>query len=122
MIGLSQNVFHTFLRGVTEMSERLNDLVRNLPVADFYYKGPSHSHPVRRRVLVTNNTKKLVTGYELREGNIIRDIDSAPIKSYRRDRIATRGQCRVDSTARKVPQSKLTETTFMRKSLRELAK
>ena len=103
------------------MSERLNDLVRNLPVADFYYKGPSHSHPVRRRVLVTNITRNHVTGYELREGNLSRDIDSAPIKTYRKDRIATRKQCRIDSTARKVPSSKLNETTFSRKSLRELA-
>lgn len=97
------------------MSERMKDVVRCLPVADFYYKGPSHEHPVRRRILVTKSTRNLLTGYELREGNLAREVDDAPIKSYRKDRIATRRQCRIDSAARKV--GKPNESTLIRKSL-----
>ena len=102
------------------MSERFNELVRNQPVADFYYKGPRHSHPVRRRVVLVKITRTHVTGYELREGYLTRTIDDAPIKTYRRDRIATRKQCRIDSKARKVPDTRLNETTLNRKSLQTL--
>lgn len=98
------------------MSERLNDLVRNQPVAEFYYKGQSHARPVRRKVLVTMQDRTHMTGYELREGNITRNIDDAPIKTYLKNKIAVRGQCRTDSSARKVCASKLNETTLVRKS------
>ncbi len=102
------------------MSERLNEVVRNQPVADFYYKGPSHSHPVRRRVVIVNLTRTHVSGYELREGHLTREIDEAPFKTYRRDRIATRGQCRLESKVRRVSKTRLSETTFNRKPLQTL--
>ena len=82
------------------MSERMNDLVRNQPVADFYYKGQSHKCPVRRRILVTMQDSTHMTGYELREGNITRDIDSAPIKTFLKSKIAKRSQCRTDPSDR----------------------
>ena len=99
------------------MSERMNDVIRNLPVADFYYKGQSHKCPVRRRILVTMQDSTHMTGYELREGNITRDIDSAPIKTFLKSKIAKRSQCRTDCAVRKVNASKLNETTLVRKSL-----
>ena len=99
------------------MSERLNDLIRNQPCAEFYYKGRSHKCPVRRKVLVTMQDRTHLTGYELREGNTVRDIDNAPVKTYLKDKIATRSQCRTDSLARQVCVSKLNETTLVRKSL-----
>ncbi len=74
--------------------------IRNQPFYKFYYKG-DHSHPVQRTVLVVTLTRDLVTGYELREGNIARTIDTAPIKSYRRDRIAALSQLRNDNPRRK---------------------
>lgn len=64
------------------------EVVRNQPVARFYYQG-SHSHPVRRTIVVTRSHRRYIEGYELREGSITRDISEAPIKKYRRDRIAT---------------------------------
>lgn len=98
------------------MSERFDDLVRNLPVADFYYKG-SHSRPVRRRVLITDSTRTHLTGFELREGNISRDVEDAPIKTFLKERIATRGDCRTDCNARRVGKNRLGETTLIRLSL-----
>ena len=56
-------------------------VVRNQPVARFYYQG-NHSHPVRRTVLVTETTSNLIKGYELREGATVRELAKAPIKSY----------------------------------------
>jgi hypothetical protein len=56
-------------------------------VARFYYQG-SHSHPVRRTILVTESKRRYIRGYELRDGKLIRDISNAPVKTYRRDEIA----------------------------------
>jgi DNA polymerase IIIc chi subunit len=58
------------------------------PIAKFYYKG-SHSHPIRRTVLVLISNKESFTGFELREGSIVRKLSKAPIKAYARDKIAT---------------------------------
>jgi len=67
-------------------------LVKALPVAKFYYQG-SHTHPVRRTVLVTEVTTTTIRGYEVREGATIRPFTSAPVKSYTRNKIAKIGQC-----------------------------
>lgn len=56
-------------------------------VAKFFYKG-NHSHPVRRTVLVTKETKTLLEGYEIREGNEVRPLEDSKFKSYRKDKIA----------------------------------
>jgi hypothetical protein len=63
------------------------NLVDNVPVARFYYKG-NHTHPVRRTVLITESTRDYVKGYELREGNVVRLASKAPIKTYNRNKIA----------------------------------
>jgi hypothetical protein len=99
------------------MSERFNELVRNLPVAEFYYSSGNHPRPVHRRVLVTTSDRKHITGYEVKEGNTRRSVENAPVKTYLKCRIATRGQCRSDSTIRKVQQNRLSETTLIRLSL-----
>lgn len=62
-------------------------IVRNMPIADFYYPG-SHSHPVRRKVLVIERSSKIIRGYELREGSVSRAWKDAPIKSYSRSKIS----------------------------------
>jgi hypothetical protein len=103
------------------MAKKDYSIVRNQPVAEFYYKGDSHSHPVRRKVLIHSITSKLITGYEIREGNEVRSFKSAPIKSYRRDRIARVEQCGRRLKAR-TPKNQLKKTTFRRTSLLDLVK
>lgn len=63
------------------------NLVDNVPVARFWYKG-NHTHPVRRTVLVTESTRDYIKGYELRDGNIVRVASKAPVKTYSRTKIA----------------------------------
>jgi hypothetical protein len=92
--------------------------VRTTPVAKFYYKG-NHSHPVRRTVLVTEVTDKFIRGYELRCGSVVRTAASgAPIRTYRKDSIATFGDLRPDSTARR--KNRKSVTTLQRSGLLDL--
>jgi len=95
------------------------ELVRNQPVAKFYYQG-SHSHPVRRTILLikdkTNNN--IMVGYELREGKTTRNLENAPIKSFRRSDISSYGdyvRLRYSQTnkKRKKSESTLTRTNLM---------
>lgn len=62
------------------------------PVARFYYQG-SHTHPVRRTVLIIEERADMIIGYELREGSTVRTIKEAMkvVKSYRKDRIPNWG-------------------------------
>lgn len=83
------------------------EIVKTLPVARFWYKG-SHTHPVRRTVLVTESNRNFICGYELRDGNVVRTAAKAPIKSYRRDKIARGVSLRVDSPQRKLAPQKST--------------
>lgn len=91
------------------------DLVDNVPVARFWYKG-NHTHPVRRTVLVTKSTKTYIKGYELRDGNVVRPASKAPIKTYSRNKIAKGMNLR--SNSRKT--NNLTKTTLVRKPLFDL--
>ena len=91
------------------------DLVENVPVARFWYKG-NHTHPVRRTVLVTESTKTYIKGYELRDGNVVRTASKAPIKTYNRSRIAKGMNLRTEQ--RKA--SGLTKSTLVRKPLIDL--
>ena len=92
------------------------DLVRNLPVARFWYKG-NHSHPVRRTVLVTTQNDEKIVGYELREGSRTRPAKFAPIKTYIRSKIAKTSNLRLDNPLRK---NKTTKSTLIRKPLMDL--
>jgi hypothetical protein len=67
---------------------KVYDLVSKKPVARFYYQG-AHSHPVRRTVLIIEETEDRITGYEFRAGNEVRTRAEAleSIKTYRKDRI-----------------------------------
>ena len=69
------------------------ELIRNKPVAQFFYKG-THSHPVQRTVLITEQNRDVLTGYEIRSGREIREMDDAPIKTFSRDKIAMTNQLR----------------------------
>jgi hypothetical protein len=46
-------------------------------------------------VLVTESTDELITGYEVRVGNIVRQPADAPIRSYLRRKIAKIRQMRI---------------------------
>jgi len=91
------------------------NLVENYPVARFWYKG-THTHPVRRTVLVTESTKTHLSGYELRDGNIVRQAINAPVKTYTRKKIAKGRNLR----ARQKSVINLSKTTLVRKSLMSL--
>jgi len=97
------------------MSQSVYEISRNQPVARFYYQG-SHSHPVRRTILVIESTANLLTGYELREGSTVRQYRNAPIKSYRKDLIATEDQLGPRKHRAPGPQV----STLQRGSLKEL--
>jgi len=66
-------------------------LVNKNPVARFFYKGPRHTHPVRRTILVIEEDNTKLTGYEVREGNLTRETRKAPVKSFLKERIANYG-------------------------------
>jgi hypothetical protein len=89
------------------------EIVRNMPIARFWYKG-THTHPVRRTILVVEQTREYIRGYELREGRIIRPAAKAPVKTYRRERIARGASLRTDSPIRKLYPQK---STLVRKTL-----
>lgn len=76
------------------------EIARKKPVAKFYYKG-HHSHPVRRTILVVKSTPKIIVGYELREGNLKHKLKDAPVKSFRRDKIAHTKSLRQNNPLRK---------------------
>jgi len=93
------------------------EVVRNLPVARFYYQG-THSHPVRRTVLIIEMHNSYFRGYELREGSKVRNLSEAPVKSYKKERIAKES----DLGARKHRQPGPNVTTLKRMNLLDLLK
>lgn len=103
-------------------AKREYDLVKNDPVAVFFYQGGSHTHPVKREVLVVDDLPELLIGYELREGSVKRRFKDAPIKSYRKDRIAKYGDYSRLRQTKTTYNKKPGETTLVRKDLVELLK
>lgn len=97
-------------------------IVRNLPVAKFYYKG-NHSHPVRRTVLVTESNSKFIRGYEVRTGSTVRELPivNCPIKTYARSKIAKIAQCG-RRLRKRTPKNLHGQITLERKSLFHLLK
>ena len=73
------------------MLKEFYDVVRERPIARFYYKG-THSHPVRRTIIIIENKSKFLKGYELREGSIVRNLSKAPVKTYTKSKIAKHSQ------------------------------
>lgn len=93
------------------------EMIKNLPVAKFYYKG-HHSHPVRRTIILIDSNKEFIKGYELREGSLVREMHDAPIKTFSRNKIAKFKNLRKDSKLLK--KKKLNNTTLIRKGLMDL--
>jgi len=94
------------------------ELVRNQPVAKFYYQG-SHSHPVRRTVLLIKNktNSNILVGYEIREGKTTRNLKNAPVKSYRRSDIPVFGDYSRLRDSKTNKGRKKDETTLVRTNL-----
>ena len=90
--------------------------VKNNPVARFWYKG-SHTHPVRRTVLIIESTDDFIKGYELREGNEVRTASESPIKTFKRSKIAKGSSLRVGSLLREKSPNK---STLTRKTIMDL--
>jgi hypothetical protein len=93
------------------------DIVGILPAARFYYKG-THSHPVRRTVLIIESHPTYLRGYELREGSVVREMSKSPVKSYSRSKIARES----DLGARKHRKPGPDITTLKRMTLLDLLK
>lgn len=70
-----------------------NQIVEKLLVYKFYYKG-THSHPIRRTVLILKDMEDYFCGYELREGKFVRNLSNAPVKNYTKSKVATLNQLR----------------------------
>lgn len=100
------------------MSEKEYKFVKDKPVAKFYYKG-QHKCPIKRTIIIVEVKENIITGYELREGSIVRSYKNAPIKSYRRSSIAKANE--IDRRKSK-DYKDLNSSTFKRMSLRELVK
>lgn len=65
------------------------NIAKRNPVLRFFYQG-TNSHPIRRTVVKIEEDDKILTGYEMRKGNtVFNRLEEAPIRSYRKDRIAT---------------------------------
>jgi len=96
--------------------------VKSQPVAKFFYKG-DHTHPVRRTLLIIQQTDTLLTGYELREGSKVREFKNSPVKSYRKDKIARIGEIDKRRKLRQTTEAvKLKQSTLKRYNLRDLVR
>lgn len=96
------------------------EIVGTNPVARFYYKGQSHSHPVRRTVLIVDDLPDLIVGYEVREGNEVRNVKEAPIKSFRKDKIAKYGDRVRLRSSKNTKTKKVTDSTLQRFNIMSL--
>lgn len=98
--------------------KKVYDLVPRNTVARFYYQG-SHSHPIRRTVLVIEEDDNHITGYEIREGGHVRTIDEArdAVRTYRKDRIAKWGDYSRLRMSAKNFMNDPEDTTLVRESI-----
>jgi hypothetical protein len=94
------------------------DLIKEMPVARFYYQG-NHSHPVRRTILITEETPSVIIGYVLRDGANVYPFNKAPIKSFSKSKIARIKQCGRRLRTR-TPKKSHSRSTYQRADLLNL--
>lgn len=99
-----------------EMKSTKPEILTNMPVAKFWYKG-SHTHPVRRTVVLIEANKDFLKGFELREGKTVRSLSRSPIKTYDRTRIAKAKSLRTNNPLRKLDPER---STLIRRPMSEL--
>jgi len=92
--------------------KRNYDIIYRKPAAKFFYKG-THSHPVRRTVLIVEDNPEFIVGYELRAGNTVRSMKDAPVHTYRKDRIARYGD--YSRLEQHMPAGKTERSTTLRR-------
>lgn len=92
------------------------EILETMPVAKFWYKG-SHTHPVRRTVVLVEANKDFLKGFELREGKTIRSLSRSPIKTYDRNKIAKAKSLRTNNPLRRLDPER---TTLVRRPISEL--
>lgn len=85
-----------------------SEIINNLSVAKFWYKG-THTRHIRRTIILIESCNTYLRGYEIREGNIIRSLKDAPIKSYTKSKIATEEQLRKTKNRQKTKNSTLNQ-------------
>lgn len=106
------------------MSIREHKVIATMPVAKFWYTKSEHRHPVRRTILIIEESPTHLTGYELRCGNTVRTYRETVlggfIRSYKKAEVTRYGQyCCLRETSRyKSP----TQTTMRRLDLLGLVK
>lgn len=98
------------------------EFFKKRPVARFFYQG-THTHPVRRTIILINQTPDIIVGYEVREGSTTRNVKDAPVKSYRKDLIAKVKQIDTRCSLRKRAEgNQLNKTTLIRENLSDFVK
>lgn len=98
------------------------EFFKKRPVARFFYQG-THTHPVRRTIILINQTPDIIAGYEVREGSVTRNVKDAPVKSYRKDLIAKVKQIDTRCSLRKKAEGEqLNKTTLVRENLSDFVK
>jgi len=110
------------------MSRKDYPLVRNMQIARFFYQG-THTHPVRRTVVLIESKPKYFRGYEVREGAKTYPVKDAPIKTYTKRKISKVGDLdkrrtvyrRAAECSQKKEQN-LDKTTLYRQSLVDFVK
>ena len=66
----------------------MKPLCKKLPVAKFYYTGTSQAPVQRTVILIDVDDQDKIFGYELRKGNEVKKLRSAPLKSYYKNKIS----------------------------------
>lgn len=65
----------------------MKDIVKNVPVATFYYAG-TNEKPIKRTILVVSSDDTSITGIELRRGSRTISAAKNSIKTFLRKKIA----------------------------------
>lgn len=98
------------------------EFLKTRPVARFFYQG-SHTHPVRRTVIIIEQTNDLLVGYEVREGFETRNVKNAPVKTYKKSKIAKVSQIdRKCVLRRRAEGAELNKSTLVREDLASFVK
>ncbi len=104
-------------------TKKLPAPVAKNPVARFYYQG-THSHPVRRTVLVLEDRPDCLIGYEIREGGVVRPLPVAGmkrcVKRYNKAEIARWGDYSRLTKSNKASDNNPNRSTLQRASLTSL--
>ena len=98
------------------------DLVKNMTVAKFFYKG-HHTHPVLKVGLVIKDrtNERMITMYVLRDGKQTYSLANAPVRSFTREKIAKYNSVRRPVRERLgINSQQMQQSTLERREITEL--